>query len=262
MQNKGKKMDKKPEWNASLYNDKHAFVYEYGAELIQLLSPKQHEDILDVGCGTGQLTYQISQDARRIVGMDQSKEMIKNARLNYQQIDFRTAEVTSFNFEEQYDAIFSNATLHWVLEPDLAITRMKDHLKTKGRLILEFGAQGNVDTILTQLRKSLKQHNYLKQSQLKCWYFPSQDEYKSKLLKQGFSVDYCEEIDRPTILADEKTGIIDWLSMFGNRFFDGISQQEASVIKREVQEALKPKCLVDGQWIADYRRIRVVAIKE
>lgn len=262
MENKKRKMGKESKWDAKLYTDKHAFVYQYGAELIELLNPKSHEDILDIGCGTGQLTYEISQHANRVVGMDQSQAMIDRARLDYSDIDFRTADVTKFSFNEEYDAIFSNATLHWVLEPDLAIKRMKDHLKTKGRMILEFGAQGNVETILTQLRKTLMQNGYQAQAQIQSWYFPSQEEYKSKLLKHGFQVEFCKEIDRPTVLADEESGIKDWLSMFGNRFFDGISLSKADAMKSEIQAALQSKCLLDGKWIADYRRIRIVAVKE
>jgi len=249
-------------WNPNLYNDKHAFVFAYGEQLLELLAPLKHERILDLGCGSGQLTSLIGQKAASVVGMDQSPEMIAEAKNLYPGIDFLVGDAADFHFEEKFDAIFSNATLHWVLRYQEAAQAMYENLKPGGRLVLEFGGKGNVQLIETQLKQSLAAHGYEKQSQKQLWYFPSIGEYSTVLENTGFRVTFAQHFDRPTELADESTGIKDWLSMFGGKFFDGISKLEMAIIIKEVQDKLKPRLFKEGKWWADYKRLRMVAVKD
>ncbi|WP_411893694.1 class I SAM-dependent methyltransferase [Winogradskyella sp. A2] len=251
--------DTKIKWQPSLYNNKHAFVYNYGEELIKLLDPKDYERILDLGCGSGQLTYKINELAKEVIGIDKSSEMIADAKSKFPNIEFYVRDASNFKFEKKFDAIFSNATLHWVNNVEGAIKCMSDNLKPNGKIVLEFGGKGNVQTIVNQLKKSLCSRGYLEQSQLQLWYFPSIGEYTTQLESAGFRVLFAEQYDRPTELADENSGIIDWISMFAQSFFIGVNDNHIEEIKNEVQEEIKAQCLKNGKWIADYKRIRIVA---
>lgn len=248
-------------WKPELYNQKHSFVYNYGKSLIDLLDPQKGERILDLGCGSGQLTSQIHELADEVIGIDNSEEMIADAKSKFKEIEFRVASATNFQFDKKFDAIFSNAVLHWVRDYASAIRCMYNNLKSEGRIVLEFGGKGNVEAIVSQLRNSLKKRGYIRQSELELWYFPSIGEYAPLLEKEGFRVIFAQHYDRPTELADEKKGIKDWLSMFGVAFFEEVTEEDIEEIKDEVQQSIKPQCFKDGKWYADYKRIRIKAIK-
>lgn len=248
-------------WKVNLYNKKHAFVYEYGKELIELLDPKSEELILDLGCGSGQLSNKIGISGAKVIGIDSSEEMITKAQSNYPKLDFQVKDASHFHFKKPFDAIFSNAVLHWVLDAENAILSMNKNLRSGGRLVLEFGGKGNVQTIVNSLRKSLKNKGYLKNSVLKNWYFPSISEYTSLLEKNGFEVDFAHLYDRPTELVDNENGIKDWLEMFGASFFNDVPLPMKNEILEEVQNNVKSSCFNNGKWFADYRRIRILARK-
>ena len=248
-------------WSPKLYNDKHAFVYNYGEALIELLNPQVGERILDLGCGAGQLTAEIASNGAKVVGLDASAGMIADARLNFPGVDFLVADAADFHFDKPFDAIFSNAALHWVLRYREAIACTYQALKPGGRLVLEMGGAGNIENIEKQIRQSLKTRAYLKQAQMPRWFFPTLGNYTGALEEAGFSVKMAQHFDRPTELADESTGIKDWLRMFASSFFEGISDREQTAIIEEIQEKLRPKLFCDGKWYADYKRLRVVAIK-
>ncbi|WP_077400734.1 class I SAM-dependent methyltransferase [Cellulophaga omnivescoria] len=249
-------------WKPKLYNEKHSFVYHYGESLINLLDPKENQRILDLGCGSGQLTFKISGLAKEVIGIDKSAEMISDAKSKFPNIEFQVADASNFKFNEKFDSIFSNATLHWVNDFKNAIKCMYENLNSNGKIVLEFGGKGNVQTIVNELRNSLKTRGYEKQSELDLWYFPTIGEYSTELESAGFRVLFAEHYDRPTELADENSGIKDWISMFGENFFIGVSENHMEEIKSEVQEKVKEQCLINGKWFADYKRIRIVAIKE
>lgn len=248
-------------WDAQLYNEKHNFVYDYGMGLIDLLAPKSHERVLDLGCGSGELTAEINKLARSVVGMDTSPDMIVRAKEQFPSCDFEVGDATAFNFSKPFDALFSNATLHWVLDYKKAIANMHSNLADGGRMVVEFGGKHNVKTITDALRVSLGQWGYARQSELRLWYFPSIGEYTSALESQGFTVIFAQWYDRPTLLADEETGIEDWLQMFAKPFFDKIPADDAIKIRKEVQESLRDRLFKNGNWYADYKRIRIVALK-
>ncbi|TMM57129.1 methyltransferase domain-containing protein [Maribacter algarum] len=248
-------------WDAELYNDKHAFVYKYGASLIDLLDAKPYERILDLGCGSGELTHLIREKSTEVIGFDKSPEMIEKARMQFPLIDFQVADASDFQFDEPFDAIFSNAALHWVTEYEGAIHSMHRNLKKGGRIVVEFGGKGNVKAITGQLQKSLLARGYENQAGLKLWYFPSVGEYGLELEKVGFTVTEAQWYDRPTELADEETGIKDWLSMFCKPFFEGVDGSDIADIMIEIEEKLKPTLFRNGKWYADYKRIRIVAYR-
>src|SRR3978361_829172 len=135
-------------WNAELYDQKHAFVYQYGESLLELLDAKPGEHILDLGCGTGHLTQRIQSLGAIVTGIDSSPEMIQQAEENFPEIKFSVANATNFYFEEPFDAIFSNAVLHWIKDQDSLIKTVYDNLKPGGRFVAEMGGRGNVSKMI------------------------------------------------------------------------------------------------------------------
>lgn len=253
--------DMATKWKPKLYNEKHSFVYNYGENLIQLLEPKENERILDLGCGSGQLTYKINELVKETIGIDTSAKMIADAKSKFPNIEFQVKDAENFKFDKKFDSIFSNATLHWVKNYKDSIKSMYENLKPTGKIVVEFGGKGNVQKIVKQLRESLKSRNYTNQSELNLWYFPTIGEYSSELESAGFRVVFAEHYDRPTELTDKNSGIKDWISMFAENFFIGVAENHIEEIKNEVQESVKEECLIDGKWFADYKRIRIIAIK-
>jgi len=249
-------------WNAELYDDKHSFVFEYGENVLELLDVKRREHILDLGCGTGHLTERIQERGAVVTGIDASAEMIKLAQEKYPSVHFEVADGADFHFEKPFDAVFSNATLHWILNPDAAIKCVYDSLKTGGRFVAEMGGQGNVAQLRAATKQVLEAHGYHKQAEAKNWYFPSLGEYTTRLEKQGFRVTFAAHFDRKTPLQDGEQGVAKWIAMFGAQYLIGIPKEEKEQILNEITNILEPAYNEDGQWYADYKRLRFIAIKE
>jgi len=249
-------------WNANLYDDKHAFVFKYGEDLVSLLNPQQGEKILDLGCGTGYLSHYIAETGARVTGIDNSATMIEKARAAYPEVDFQVLSAADFQFPHPFDAIFSNAALHWVLEKDSAIDCIYRNLRPGGRLVLEMGGKGNVEEIVLAIRKVLTRHGYFKNATTQVWYFPSLGEYTSLLEKRGFRINYASHYDRPTELQDTDSGIRDWIKMFGNAFFKDLPATAIDPILDEIQESVRPTHYRGHKWVADYKRLRIEAIRQ
>lgn len=243
-------------WNTSLYENNHAFVWQYGESLLDLLAPQTRERILDLGCGTGQLTDKIASRGASVVGIDNSAEMIARARQNYPTLQFEIADAQSFQFDQPFDAVFSNAVLHWIKQPDAVIGCVRQVLKPGGRFVAEFGGKGNVAAIVTALFNVLNQTSPIANP----WYFPSIGDYATRLEQQGFDVTVAVLFDRPTPLAG-KAGMANWLQMFADGLLSGVPQEGRSAVIQAVEEQLRPTLYRDGSWFADYRRLRVVAFK-
>jgi trans-aconitate methyltransferase len=249
-------------WDAKLYDDKHSFVFKYGEDLVNLLSPQPGERILDLGCGTGYLTSLIAAAGAETIGIDNSAEMIAKARNEYPAIKFQESSATDFHFADSFDAIFSNAVLHWVLEKQKVIDCIYENLKPGGRMVIEMGGKDNIKSISHATKKILSNYFPEKESAFGIWYFPSLSEYTGLLEANGFRVTYAAHYDRETELADSASGIKDWIKMFGSSFISGIGETLADKILSEIQEYLRPTNFRNGKWFADYKRLRVVAIKQ
>lgn len=249
-------------WNAELYDNKHAFVSQYGESVLELLDVKPGERILDLGCGTGDLSKQIQEQGAEVIGIDASPEMIAKAKGKYPDIDFSVADAISFHFDEPFDAIFTNATLHWINNADAVIQNAYNSLKRGGRFVGEFGGKGNMQLMIAATTAVLKNYGYLKSEDINPWYFPSTAEYAAKLEAHGFRVTFMAHFDRPTLLQDGRQGVTKWLNMFGPSFFEGIPAEQLSQIFNEITDLLQPDYEDNGQWYADYKRLRFIAIKE
>lgn len=250
-----------PGWNSHLYQNQFAFVWQYGESLIDLLAPQAGEAILDLGCGTGQLTAKLANTGARVVGMDSSAEMIRMARQNYPDLIFEQADAQNFQFSQSFDAVFSNATLHWIQNPDAVIACIHRVLQPGGRFVAEFGGKGNIHHIVDALRNALTTIDSAPQPVTTPWYFPGISEYTARLEQQGFEVTYATLFDRPTPQAPGEAGLENWLKMFAGYFFRGLTDQQQTEVIRSVETRLRPVLYREGSWTVDYRRIRVMAIR-
>lgn len=251
-------------WNAELYDRKHDFVFKYGENFLQILEPTAGEHILDLGCGSGYLTNAIREEGAVVLGVDSSAEMIEKAKQSYPQTEFKVADATDLGYDASFSAIFSNAVLHWIKAENQP--KMMDAvfmaLKPGGRFVAEMGGKGNVGQMISTLRKILLQHGYQKQSKMEYLFFPSVGEYTTMLENAGFKVIYAALFDRETLLQDQAEGVKKWITMFASDFFTGVKEAHQTEILQELTEQLQPYYHRDGEWYADYKRLRFIAIKE
>ena len=248
-------------WDSRLYDEAHGFVSKYGEGILSYLHPKPGERILDLGCGTGDLTNEISLSGAEVIGADSSAEMILAAKSKYPHIQFYQADARDLDATVQFDAVFSNAALHWIPEKENVIKSMHSVLKNGGRLVLEFGGKGNIRQLIIALRAVFIKRGYHKNAKINFWYFPSIGEYATELEKYNFRVTHAEHFDRVTPLTSNQ-GIKDWFMMFGDNFFMDIMPTEKDHILNEVEEKLSVTHFINGVWNADYTRVRFVAVKE
>jgi trans-aconitate methyltransferase len=247
-------------WDSNLYDKKHDFVSKYGEELIALLDPKYDEEILDVGCGTGDLAELIREKGAKVTGIDSSVNMIETAKQKYPFIDFYVKSATDFSFDKKFDAVFSNAALHWILEKEKAVQQIYNCLQPNGRLVAEMGGKGNVANIINALTKTLNKNGFIQNAKIERWYFPSLSEYASLLEQNGFRVIFASHFDRETLLKDQ-SGIKNWLRMFALSYLQGIGEKDTETILDQVEQQLRDTNFRDGNWYADYKRLRIVALK-
>jgi len=248
-------------WNTALYESKHTFVWQHGEALLELLSPQPGERILDLGCGTGQLTQKIAMSGADVRGIDYAPAMLEKARQNYPHLQFAIADARRFQVDQPLDAVFSNAVLHWIKEPDSVLYCIRQALKPRGRFVAEFGSKGNVKAIVEALYSALEENGYAASQEISPWYFPSIGEYATRLEQQGFNVTYAVLFDRPTPLEGGNTGMASWIQMFATSFLSRLSAEQQTKVIQAVEDRLRPMLYQNGTWIADYRRIRVIAIK-
>lgn len=248
-------------WNPQLYDSRHAFVWQRGAELISLLQPLPGETILDLGCGTGHLAHQIADAGARVVGIDSSPEMIEEARKNYPEITFEVADAREFQLDPRFDATFSNAALHWIKEAGRVADCVYRTLKPGGRFVAEFGGRGNVRKLTGAFHRALEGFGVPRNEIASPWYFPGIAEYSALLEKVGFEVHFAALFERPTALEDGERGLGNWIRMFAGAFYGSLSTDEQEEFIRESERLLRPTLLREGVWWIDYRRIRIVAYK-
>jgi trans-aconitate methyltransferase len=246
------------DWNADEYDGSHSFVYEYGDDVIELLDPEPDECILDLGCGTGHLTRTIAESGTDVVGADASPEMVAEARAANPDCEFVRADATNLAFDGEFDAVFSNAALHWIDDQDAAVESVRTALRPGGRFVAEMGGAGNVRAIVDAVTEELDARGYETQNP---WHFPTVGEYASRLESRGFEVRYATLFDRPTELDEGERGLAAWLEMFGDELLGPLSTDERDTVVAAVADSLREELFRDGTWVADYRRLRFVAIR-
>lgn len=247
----------KDHWDANMYDGNHGFVSKYGESLLDVLAPKKGEKILDVGCGTGDLVNSLVNLGCRVVGVDRSENMIQSARNKYPQIPFFVKDINELDYQNEFDAVFSNATLHWVKPPKVALEAIFRSLRNGGRFVAEFGGVRNVEKIPAELRNQFNKVDIHFESP---WYFPSIGQYTDLMEAVGFHVTLAVHYERPTLLEGEQ-GLKNWIEMFGSSLFENISIENKNSIIAETVNNLKDSLWQESHWVADYKRIRVCGTK-
>lgn len=245
-------------WNANLYDDKYGFVSKYGEDLIGLLAPQKGERILDLGCGTGQLAAEIAALGVHVTGMDYSATMVDRARATHPDIPFDVKDARNFHCDEPFDAVFSNAALHWIDDQISVIACIHRSLKPGGRLVLEMGGRGNVQDILQALDEAMWEAGCRERLTGEGWYFPSIGEYATLLEARGFEVRMALHFERETALVSDMQ---QWIRMFGAFLFKNMEPAETDRIIARAEELLRPSHFRGGTWYADYKRLRMKAVK-
>ncbi|HEX8882095.1 MAG TPA: methyltransferase domain-containing protein [Candidatus Acidoferrum sp.] len=276
------------QWNATEYDAKHAFVYEKAKGLVELLAPKPGERILDLGCGTGALTAEIAARGTEVLGVDRSEEMIAQARKKFpalqfevldarelrvrlQQIDARSRSGTAGKedtIEEArevrslgFDAVFSNAVLHWIPEAEDVIAGVAWVLKPGGRFVAEFGGKGNIQNLVMGFQRAFAALGLRPPEGVSPWFYPSVAEYAGLLEKHGLEVREASLFDRPTALEEGERGLENWIRVFRQTFVEKMGEAKAERWIREVEHQCRNEHFRDGSWVLDYRRLRIAAWK-
>ena len=248
-------------WNPELYQSSHSYVWNYGRDLLSLLDTKPGERILDLGCGTGQLTSEVAQTGAKTLGIDASPEMIAGARSNFPKLRFEVADATTLTYDNEFDAVISNAALHWIRDQRGVIASVARALKPGGRFVFEMGGHNNLQHILHAGCTAMRSLGVAQPESRIPWYFPGIGEYAPQLEAAGFDVKFAAHFERPTRLDHGAQGMDHWIRMFGGFALSAVSRdQQPELVRRWIDEA-RPALFRDGIWIADYRRLRMVAVK-
>jgi trans-aconitate methyltransferase len=249
-------MTRATSWNPDTYSKDARFVSDLGEPLLILLDPKPGEIILDLGCGDGALTEKITAATSSVIGVDSSRAFLEAAHARG--LDVALMDAQQLSLKRQFDAVFSNAALHWMKRPELVVEGVANCLKSGGRFVGEFGGKGNVETIRAALHAALRRRGIDPWS-ADPWYYPSPEEYSGLLTQFGFTPDYIELIPRPTKLPGD---ILAWLEVFAQPFTNAVTSTEKSGFLDEVRDVLEPALRkADGSWYADYVRLRFKAMK-
>jgi SAM-dependent methyltransferase len=241
-------------WDPERYARNARFVADLATPVVELLEPKAGERILDLGCGDGVLTEALRSMGCRVVGVDASPAQVEAARRRG--LEAHVADGERLDFHAEFDAVFSNAALHWMKNPDAVIAGVREALKPQGRFVGEMGGQGCIARIQDALCAELERRG-VDPAPLDPWYFPGDAEYRGRLEAHGFQVDFIALIPRPTLLPGD---IGAWLETFAESYVCAVPPAERPALVDAVRERLRPDlCGPDGAWTADYVRLRFAA---
>jgi SAM-dependent methyltransferase len=243
-------------WNPETYSRNAAFVPQLGSGTLEWLAPEVGERILDLGCGDGQLTERIASAGASVAGIDASPNMVAAARARGIAAGEGSAESLPFP-DQSFDAVFSNAVLHWVRGQDAMMTEVRRVLRPAGRFVAEMGGHGNIATIRVAFAAVLARLGHASLGE-RGNYYPTPDAYTRRLASHGFTVARMILFPRPTPLG--AGGMTAWLNTFCRGALDALPEDLREIAVAETVALLAPAlCDEEGQWTADYVRLRFIA---
>ena len=241
-------------WDPDTYARVARFVSELGAPVADLLAAKPGERILDIGCGDGALTERFRKAGCMVVAIDSSPEQIWAAL--ERGLDARIIDARELEFQSEFDAVFSNAVLHWIGDADRVISGVWRALTPGGRFVGEFGGAGCVASIREAFGDALGARD-IDVATVDPWYFPTADQYQRRLESCGFGVDSIQLFPRPTPLPGD---ITQWLELFAQPFLAAVPDDQRPSLVEEVRARLERRLRnPDGVWVVDYVRLRFAA---
>jgi len=251
-------MNSKSTWNPTLYDDRAAFVSELATDLVDWLRPRAGERILDLGCGTGTLTAQIARQGAQVTGIDRSAAMIESAQEKYVDLRFLVADGQELSYESEFDAVFSNAALHWMPRANDVLCGVERALVPGGRFVAELGGAGCVQTVVNAIEQILREWQ-IDPTPYVDWFFPSPGRYAGLLESNGLVVRELRYFERPTPIAGAD-GLATWLALFQANLMQALGDRWPELCQKAAQRC-HSALFRDGQWWLDYVRLRVVATK-
>src|SRR5258707_11976936 len=247
----------KQTWDPERYARNARFVSDLGAGVVELLGPRAGERILDLGCGDGALTEKLVAAGAEVVAVDASEEQVAAARARG--LDARVARGEALPFAAEFDAVFSNAALHWMRDADAVLVSVHRALRPGGRFVGEMGGAGNVAAIRAALAEVVGRRG-IDGRALDLLFLPTAEEYRARLETHGFAVRTIALFARPTPLPGELSA---WLETFAQASLRAVPDGDRGRLIEEVSTALRPR-LYDAErgWVADYVRLRFAAERE
>ena len=244
------------DWSPETYLRNASFVPELGQGVLEMLDAQPGERILDLGCGEGMLTEQIKAKGADVLGVDASAAQVEAARARG--LDAQVLDGRELGFVGAFDAVFSNAALHWMSPISKVFENVFHALKPRGRFVAEMGGAGNISSIRSALYDALEARG-LNPSRHDPWSFPGPGEARDLLTHAGFEVETLTLHRRPTPLPGDISG---WLETFASPLLFAVDEVEHDVLMDEVREVLRPQLMnEEGVWVADYVRLKFKAVK-
>jgi SAM-dependent methyltransferase len=243
-------------WDPAAYAENAGFVHGLAGGVLEWLAPQAGERILDLGCGDGQLTERLAESGAIVSGVDADPRMVEAAKARGVEAQCAVAESLPMA-DASFDAVFSNAALHWVRDQDAMMAEVRRVLKPGGRFVAEMGGHGNIAAIRVGLMAVLARHGHA-DAEEGVNYYPAPEAYKARLCRHGLNVERIALIPRPTLLPE--SGMEGWLRTFRRGVIEGLPEDLRERIVRETADLVAPALRDEsGAWTADYVRLRFIA---
>jgi len=243
-------------WDPAAYAENAGFVHGLAGGVLEWLAPQAGERILDLGCGDGQLTERLAESGAIVSGVDADPRMVEAAKARGVEAQCAVAESLPMA-DASFDAVFSNAALHWVRDQDAMMAEVRRVLKPGGRFVAEMGGHGNIAAIRVGLMAVLARHGHA-DAEEGVNYYPAPEAYKARLCRHGLNVERIALIPRPTLLPE--SGMEGWLRTFRRGVIEGLPEDLRERIVRETGDLVAPALRDEsGAWTADYVRLRFIA---
>ncbi|MEU5880408.1 methyltransferase domain-containing protein [Spirillospora sp. NPDC047279] len=243
------------------YDSAFGYVSAHGAPLVDLLDPQPGERVIDLGCGTGTFAAEIAERGAEVLGIDGSVDMVSQAAKLHPGLSFAVGDAHDFTTSESFDAVASNAALHWMTrDPDAVISSVHAALRPGGRFVAEMGGAGNCAELIAAMQTAWRVFG-LGEPELP-WYFPSPGEYTNRLEDAGFTVRLLEYADRPTRMTEGPNGAADWVRIYAANALADVPPELIEPLLGRINDLAAPALRRESGWVADYVRLRFAAVRK